>query len=1046
VADIVASLEGLPIDEFFEESYKQLLLRNPEYLTDVGLAEAYGLRHDQLNDLSDAYIRETQQLESAILNLLRGYDRAMLTPDQQISYDVYEWYLDDLVRGHEFMYHNYPVTHFLGSWDDELIRLLTELHPLDDQQDAEDYISRLSQVDDQAEQLLDGLKRREELGIIPPKFIVGMALQNLGGIANNSPRYTPFYTAFDEKLQGIEGLGEPEKQALLEAAETEIAESVIPGFRALTDYFTTLQASTTDDEGVWKFPNGDAYYAYILRQQASVDITPEEVHELGLAEVERIQAEMRQAFDELGYPQGASLGDLMNRAIEDGGFYDTRTQEGKEQVVKAFEDLLDEADQALDAVVDIRPKAEVVVVGGPYGGFYVPGPLDGSRPGAFHASTGGSWTPKFNMPTIAYHEAIPGHHFQIAIAQEMDVPLFRNDVFFNGYGEGWALYAERLAWELGLYDDDPYGNLGRLQLELLRAIRLVVDTGIHAKQWTRVESKAYMNEALGDPSGRWSHEVERYIVMPAQATGYKIGMLKILELRQRAMDELGDEFDIKEFHNLLLGSGSMPLDILERVVQDYIDAKLGKASAQASYEPVFEPDICHFTPPYGYEVECGYLVVPENRSKPDSPSIRVHVAIFKSTNPDPKPDPVIYVAGGGGVNQLAFSERYLNNGGNDILRDRDYIMYNQRGAHLNEPSLVCPDDTNLFWSLAKQDLAPHERDDREIAKRLECHDALLEKGIDLTAYNTVETAADVNDLRIALGYEKINLYGTSSGTRTILTIMRNHPEGIRSVILDSVYPPQVGLYSTVALSVDRVFSLLFETCAADPDCNQKYPDLEATFYQTVDELNANPASVQLSRGTVLVDGGFFMEAVYMNFYSTGAIPRLPAWIQAASQGDFTGLKGTFEGRLTDTGTLIAIGFEWSLQCNEEVPFESYELGRELAVDLPPQIAEYFDSYYEFTLCESWQAGQADPVENTAVVSDLPALILAGQFDPVTPPEWSQLAAETLGNHFYYEFPGYGHGIMRSDRCGLEIGLQFLEDPTSEPDASCMDELSGLQFP
>jgi pimeloyl-ACP methyl ester carboxylesterase len=282
----------------------------------------------------------------------------------------------------------------------------------------------------------------------------------------------------------------------------------------------------------------------------------------------------------------------------------------------------------------------------------------------------------------------------------------------------------------------------------------------------------------------------------------------------------------------------------------------------------------------------------------------------------------------------------------------------------------------------------------------------------------------VNDLRIALGYDKVNLYGTSSGTRTILTIMRNHPEGIRSVILDSVYPPQVGLYSTVSQSVNRVFSLLFEECAADPACNQKYPDLESTFYQTVDDLNAKPDRAQLSQGTVLVDGGFFMEAVYVSFYSTIAIPRIPGWIQAASLGDFTGLKNTFEGLLSDTGTSIAIGFEWSLQCNEEVPF---------------------DSYYEFTLCESWQAGQADPVENTAVVSELPSLILAGQFDPVTPPEWSQLAAETLGNHFYYEFPGSGHGIMRSERCGLEIGLQFLEDPTSEPDASCMDELTGPEF-
>jgi pimeloyl-ACP methyl ester carboxylesterase len=421
------------------------------------------------------------------------------------------------------------------------------------------------------------------------------------------------------------------------------------------------------------------------------------------------------------------------------------------------------------------------------------------------------------------------------------------------------------------------------------------------------------------------------------------------------------------------------------------------------------------------------------------------VGIFKSSSSDPKPDPVIYVAGGGGVNQLGSTDFYLDTVGNDILKDRDFIMYNQRGAHLNEPSLVCPDDTDLFWSLAKQDLTAHERADLKIEKRLTCHDDLLARGIDLTAYNTIATASDVNDLRNALGYEEVNLYGTSSGTRTILTIMRNYPQGIRSVILDSVYPPQVDLYSTYSLSVHRVYSLLFEACAADPVCNQKYPDLPGTFYQIADNLNANPASVELSRGTILVDGGFFIDALSLSFYSPNDISLIPGTIDWARQGVLTGLKPKFEGLLADTGTFMAMGFEWSMMCNEEVPFESYELGRELAADLPPQIAEYFDSYYEFTLCESWQSGLADPVENTPVFSDVPALVLAGQYDPITPPEWSRLAADTLSNHFFYEFPGLSHGIMRSNKCGLSIGLQFLDDPLLEPNASCIDALTGPDF-
>ena len=314
----------------------------------------------------------------------------------------------------------------------------------------------------------------------------------------------------------------------------------------------------------------------MLRNQTSTDLTPDEIHNLGLSEVTRIQQEMRAVFDELGYPQDSDLGELMDRAIQDGGYYDISSNSGKERLIQAYEELLEGADQRLDDFFNIRPQGEVVVIGHPdfgVGGYYVSAPMDGSRPAAFHTGIGGSRAYKFNMPTVAYHEAIPGHHFQIAIAQEMDLPLFRNDVVLNSYAEGWALYAEMLAWEMGLYDDNPYGNIGRLHLELLRAVRLVTDTGIHAMRWSREEAKAYMNEALGDPSGRWSHEVDRYIVLPAQATGYKIGMLKILELREKAMEELGDQFDIKEFHTAILGNGSLPLEILERVVQDYIDAK-----------------------------------------------------------------------------------------------------------------------------------------------------------------------------------------------------------------------------------------------------------------------------------------------------------------------------------------------------------------------------------------------------------------------------------------------------------------------------------------
>jgi len=590
VDDIVARLEGLPIDEFFDESYKQLLLRYPERLTELGISGWFGLRNDQLNNISDKYIRETQQLEAAILRLLREYDRSALTHEQQVSYDVYEWFLDDLVRGHEFMYYDYLMHHFLISYHDELVRLFTEYHIINDKEDAEDYISRLSQVDRQVGQVIEGLKLQKEAGVVPPKFILEMTeyvlADFLHSYSQNSSaidgRLIVLYTVFDEKIEEL-SMSEEEKEALREAALIEVQESVIPGYLRLLEYIEYLETVATNDAGVWKFPKGDEYYAYVLRHETSTELTPEEIHQIGLAEVERIQKEMRAVFAELGYREDGNLDDLVTRAIAGGGYIDTYTKAGKDEVIETYEEILDEVSQRLDEVFDIRPTAELVVIGEPSfgggGGYYVSASLDGSRPGAFHTGVGGSLVPKYRMPTIAYHEAIPGHYFQISIAQEMDLPLFRNDVILNGYAEGWALYAEQLAWELGLYEDDPYGDIGRLHMELLRAVRLVADTGIHAKKWTREEAKAYMKEALG--SDRSSHEVDRYIVLPGQATGYKVGMIKILELRQKAMDALGDQFDLKEFHHVVLCNGGVPLTILEEVVQDYIDAKAGTTSSIA---------------------------------------------------------------------------------------------------------------------------------------------------------------------------------------------------------------------------------------------------------------------------------------------------------------------------------------------------------------------------------------------------------------------------------------------------------------------------------
>lgn len=581
IDEVLLSLQDLSFETFLEESFKQLTLRDPEAITDAGVATELGVRNDQLNDLSEEYVQDTYELQRGILDILRSYPPQELDDKQQVSWKIYEWYLDDLVRGQEFQYYDYPLHHFVRSYHDELVRVFTELQPMTTLSDAEDYVARLWQVERQVGQLLDGLEAREQLGIVPPDFILTMARSQLVQFldlrspdpASIEPGANPLYQSFQTKLDSIPGLGQEQVAALEAEALSAVEQSVTPAYLRLLGYLDHLQQVAGPEPGVWRFPQGDAYYHYLLRRETSTDLSPEEIHAIGLAEVERVQAELRQLGAELGYPPELSLSDLIDRARNEGGSYSGSTSSGDQQVLSAYEALLEAMQLRLEPAFDLRPQTGVVVVGDPQfgaGGYYVPPSSEGERPGAFHTGVGGSRVWKYSMPTVAYHEAIPGHHYQIALALETDLPTFQRQVIFNGYVEGWGLYAERLAKELGAYDDDPYGDIGRLQFELLRAVRLVTDTGLHDLRWSREQAQGYMNEALGDPSGSFAHEVDRYIVLPGQATGYMIGMLKILELRQHAVDQLGDQFDLREFHNVVLGNGSLPLEVLEDLVEDYI--------------------------------------------------------------------------------------------------------------------------------------------------------------------------------------------------------------------------------------------------------------------------------------------------------------------------------------------------------------------------------------------------------------------------------------------------------------------------------------------
>jgi uncharacterized protein (DUF885 family) len=574
IAEILASLEGLTLDEFFEESFKQWVLRSPERVTHWGLAAEYGMRNDQLDDLSDAYVRATQELEKGILDLLRTYDRESLTAEQIISYDVYAWWLENQVAGHAFMYHDYTLHHRIGSYHLTLDDLFSEFQPLTTRQDVQDYISRLNQVLRQTEQVKERLAIQEQMGIIPPDFILQQAQTDINtylGLDGNDistlqPEGPIMYSRLDASLEEIPELTDEEKQDFRAEALAAVTSSVIPAYELMIAYLDRVLPLTNNDAGAWKLPDGEAYYAHMLRKRSSTSLNGLEIHALGLAEVERCQAQLQTALIEMGYSADATLAELMPQAIEDLGYYDITTAQGQDDYIGEIERAIAEAEQRITEVCDLIPPYPVVVIIGRHGGYYQRGTVNGTRPASFHESLRGQRKHKYSMYHYAYHETTPGHHFQIATAQALDLPTFRRQLIFTGHAEGWASYSEVLAGELGLYENNP-GNLGRLQTELVTAAMLVADTGIHALGWTREQARAYMDEAL--PLSGYASAVDRYVVIPAQAVSYKIGMLMIMELRQQAMEQLGEQFDLKAFHNLIISNGSLPLEILEQVVRDH---------------------------------------------------------------------------------------------------------------------------------------------------------------------------------------------------------------------------------------------------------------------------------------------------------------------------------------------------------------------------------------------------------------------------------------------------------------------------------------------
>jgi uncharacterized protein (DUF885 family) len=575
----------LSINWFYNRVFLQFAVDTPEMLTQLRMLEQIGIRghNARLSDASPKRTDEVSEQFKQYLETLRSYDSSGFTGQARLSYDILEYFLADQARGEPWRYHDFPVNQLSGA-QSQIPSLLTQIQQVNDATDAEHYIARLNAFPRYFGQVIESIDFREQRGIVPPRFAVEKVITEIRGFVAPAPKDHTLTVGFKEKLDKIpaDKMDAAKRAELLARVEQAVEKNVIPTYKTLSARLEKQLEKATHNHGAWSLPNGDQFYAYKIESNTTTKMSADAIHDLGLKEVARVGAEMDRILTEAGYTKGTRVERIKQLAASPEQQY-ADNDEGRKQVLADFQAIITEIEKDMPKWIGIQPKAKVVVKRVPEfmektapAAYYNSPPLDGSQPGVYFANLGNmKEISRYRMRTVTYHEAIPGHHTQIAIAQELEgLPFFRSILPFTSYSEGWALYAEQLAWEAG-FQKNPLDNLGRYQDEMLRAVRLVVDTGLHAKRWTREQAIEYMIKESGMPEGEVVAEIERYIVNPGQALAYKVGMLKILELRERAKAQLGNKFDIRVFHDEILKNGAMPMAVLERVIDAYIAREKG---------------------------------------------------------------------------------------------------------------------------------------------------------------------------------------------------------------------------------------------------------------------------------------------------------------------------------------------------------------------------------------------------------------------------------------------------------------------------------------
>ncbi|MBQ4888567.1 DUF885 domain-containing protein [Shewanella sp. MMG014] len=572
-----ATTESEKANELFENIFMENVMSSPISQTYMRIKKDY----DKWGDFSEKAQDEDLARAKKHLAQLDSIDVSKLDEQTALSYKLMKQGLEQDIADDKWRHHTYPVNQMYGSHT-FIATFLINQHQVASVSDAEAYISRLNGVKLASEQLVEGLKLRADKGIIAPKFVFPYVISDSQNIITGAPfsdteEKSTLWADINKKVAALDA-PQAKKDELLADAKQALLTSVQPAYTNLIAYLNELEKKADTRDGVWKLPEGDDFFNMRLSRVTTTDMTSETIHKLGLAEVARIHDEMRAIMKKVKFD--GNLQEFMAFMRDDDQFYYPDTAEGKTRYMTEAKDLIDNMESRLDEVFNIKPKAKLIVkqveafreksAGKAF--YDAPAP-DGSRPGTYYANLYDMKAmPTYQMEALAYHEGIPGHHMQIAIAQELEgIPKFRKYGGYTAYIEGWGLYTEYFPKEMGLYAD-PYSDFGRLAMELWRACRLVVDTGIHSKKWTREQGIQYYVDNTPNAESDAIKMVERHIVMPGQATAYKVGMIKILELREDAKKQLGDKFDIRQFHTLILENGPVPLDVLEAKVTDWVNA------------------------------------------------------------------------------------------------------------------------------------------------------------------------------------------------------------------------------------------------------------------------------------------------------------------------------------------------------------------------------------------------------------------------------------------------------------------------------------------